>query len=187
MSASLWSMWNSDGGWAWRPSAAEWTLLILLGASLLALRAFRESYLKVWVVGWTASLLTLGGTLPGREDPVAFDLVVQATFVLCRWAARRRGSGVRAVRDLILPLMVITPCWWDLPGPACCCGRIPCHCGWRWKSAIASCCSPRRLRCCEPAADDGNRRHGCWRWPCRCCILRGRPLPTGCPRLPYCD
>ena len=36
-----------------KPSGAELTLLILLGASLLALRAFRENYLKVWIAGWS--------------------------------------------------------------------------------------------------------------------------------------
>jgi hypothetical protein len=33
-----------------RPWAVEWTLLILLGASVLALRAFRENYFKIWVL-----------------------------------------------------------------------------------------------------------------------------------------
>ena len=64
MSASLWSIWNSAArlGIA-RPSAAELALLILLGASLLALRAFRESYFKIWVVGWIGSArVAFGGT-----------------------------------------------------------------------------------------------------------------------------
>ena len=66
-------MWNSaERLGIVRPSAAEWTLLMLLGASLLALRAFRESYLKIWVVGWAALLASaFGGTLPGGEDPDA--------------------------------------------------------------------------------------------------------------------
>ena len=55
MNASLWSMWNSaERLGIVRPSAAEWSLLILLGASVLALRALRESYLKIWVLGWIA-------------------------------------------------------------------------------------------------------------------------------------
>ena len=55
------------------PRRQSWPLLILLGASLLALRAFRESYLKIWVVGWAALRgIALGGTLPGGEDSRAF-------------------------------------------------------------------------------------------------------------------
>ena len=45
MSDSLFMMWNAVArlGLA-RPTAMEWTLLILLGASVVALRAFRENY-----------------------------------------------------------------------------------------------------------------------------------------------
>jgi len=55
MSASFWSIWNTVAklGLA-KPTTAELALLILLGASLLALRAFRETYLKIWVAGWAA-------------------------------------------------------------------------------------------------------------------------------------
>src|ERR1700757_5266610 len=85
MSASFWSIWNSAArlGVA-RPSAAEWTLLILLGASLLALRAFRENYLKIWLLGWTTLLLSrLAEHCFATKIPAPFDLVVvQATFVL---------------------------------------------------------------------------------------------------------
>jgi two-component system NtrC family sensor kinase len=110
--SALWSIWNTVArlGIA-RPSAEELALLILLGASLLALRSFRENYLKMWIGGWlslTASRLaehTFAGRIPAPFDTV----VVQATFVL--------GVGVLAGavltyirgRDLLVPLMVITP------------------------------------------------------------------------------
>jgi len=67
-----------------RPSAAELALLILLGASLLVLLAFRERYLKVWIVGWAAFAAsrlaehTLAARLPAPFGTVA----VEATFVL---------------------------------------------------------------------------------------------------------
>ena len=73
MNASLWSIWNSAArlGLA-RPTAAELALLILLGASLLALRAFRENYLKIWVVGWTAFVaFALGRALLRGENTSA--------------------------------------------------------------------------------------------------------------------
>ena len=49
MSAPLLSIWGLA-----RPWAVEWTLLILIGASVLGLRAFRENYFTIWVLGWAA-------------------------------------------------------------------------------------------------------------------------------------
>ncbi len=117
MSASLWSIWNSAAslgltqfGLA-RPTAAELTLLILLGASLLALRAFRENYLKVWVLGWTALVASrLAEHCLAPRIPAPFDLVaVQATFVLAVGLLAGAVLLYTRSRDLILPLMVITP------------------------------------------------------------------------------
>ncbi|HEY3972433.1 MAG TPA: ATP-binding protein [Candidatus Sulfotelmatobacter sp.] len=112
MSASLWSIWNSVAGLGLaRPTAAEFALLIVLGASLLALRAFRETYLKVWVVGWTALVASrLAQHCFAAKIPPPFDLVaVQATFML---AVGLLAGGVLLYtrgRDLLLPLTVITP------------------------------------------------------------------------------
>lgn len=94
-----------------RPSAAELTLLVLLGASLLALRAFRENYLKLWVVGWAT---LIGSRLAehsfASKIPAPFDAVVtQALFVLA--AGFLAGSILlyARIRDLFIPLAVITP------------------------------------------------------------------------------
>src|SRR5450755_3869925 len=112
MNASLWSIWNTVAklGLA-KPTAAELALLILLGASLLALRAFRENYLKVWVVGWMAFV---GSRLMehsfAARIPAPFDLVVvQATFVLCVGLLAGAVLVYTRTRDLIVPLTVITP------------------------------------------------------------------------------
>ena len=112
MSASLWSMWNSaERLGIVRPSAAEWTLLILLGASLLALRTFRDSYLKIWVVGWAALLASrLAEHCLAAKLPAPFDqVVVQAGFVLAIGLLACAVLVYARMRDLILPLMVITP------------------------------------------------------------------------------
>src|SRR5258708_9416758 len=37
-----------------KPTGSEFALLVALGAFLLALRTFREGYLKIWTVGWIA-------------------------------------------------------------------------------------------------------------------------------------
>src|SRR5215467_13458846 len=112
MNASLWSIWNSAARLGIvKPTTVEMTLLILLGASLLALRAFRENYLKIWLVGWAALLASqLSRHMFGGRIPAPFDLVVvQASFVLA--AGLFAGAILRyaRIRDLFIPLAVITP------------------------------------------------------------------------------
>src|ERR1035437_307954 len=112
MSASLWWIWNSAArlGLA-TPTRAELALQILLCASLLALRAFQENYLKVWVVGWTAFVASrLAEHCFAAKIPAPFDLVVvQATFVLSVGLLAGAVLVYTRGRDLIVPLMVITP------------------------------------------------------------------------------
>ncbi|HEX8810620.1 MAG TPA: GAF domain-containing protein, partial [Terracidiphilus sp.] len=112
MSSSLWSIWNTAAklGLAW-PSAAEWTLLALLAASLLTLRAFRETYLKIWIVGWMTLLISrLAEHCLAAKIPAPFDLVVvQATFVLAVGLLAGAVLVYARMKDLVLPLMVITP------------------------------------------------------------------------------
>jgi len=112
MSASLWSIWNSAArlGLA-RPTVSELALLILLGASVLALRAIRESYFKVWVLGWTALVASrLAEHCFAEKIPAPFDLLtIHATFVLAVGLMAGAVLLYTRSRDLILPLLVITP------------------------------------------------------------------------------
>ena len=112
MSTSLSAIWNSVErlGLA-KPTGAELTLLILLGASLLALRAFRETYLKVWIAGWAALTLSrMAEHCLAPRIPAPFDqVVVQAAFVLAVGLLTAAVLLYSRVRDLIVPLMVITP------------------------------------------------------------------------------
>ena len=112
MSAPLSSIWNSLAqlGLAW-PSATEWTLLILLGASVLALRAFRDHSFKIWVLGWAAFVVSrFSEHCFAPKIPPPFDVVVvQATFVLAVGLLAGAVLLYAQVRDLIVPLMVITP------------------------------------------------------------------------------
>jgi len=112
MNASLWSIWNSlvKLGIA-KPTVPELALLILLGASLLALRAFRESYLKVWVVGWAVFVASrMAEHSFATKIPAPFDLVaVQASFVLAVGLLAGSVLLYTRTRDLIVPLTVITP------------------------------------------------------------------------------
>ncbi len=112
MNASLWSILNSVARFGIaKPTAAEWALLILLGASLLALRAFRENYLKVWVVGWMAFV---GSRLMehsfAARIPAPFDQVaIQASFMLAVGLVAGAVLVYTRTRDLIVPVTVITP------------------------------------------------------------------------------
>ncbi len=112
MNASLWSIWNTAAklGLA-TPTAAEFTLLILLGASLFALRVFRDNYFKVWVLGWAAFVASrLAEHCFAPKIPAPFDLVaVQATFVLAVGLLAGAVLLYTRGRDLIVPLTVITP------------------------------------------------------------------------------
>ena len=116
MSASLWSTWNTIWNTAAslglvKPSTAELAALILLGVSVLALRAFRETYLKVWILGWTALVLShLAEHCLAAKIPAPFDAVaVQATFMLAVGLLAGAVLLYTRVRDLIVPLTVITP------------------------------------------------------------------------------
>jgi PAS domain S-box-containing protein len=112
MSASLWSIWNTAArlGLA-TPTRAELALLILLGASLLALRAFQENYLKVWVLGWTALVASrLAEHCFAAKIPAPFDLVAgQTTFMLAVGLLAGAVVLYARGRQWIVPLMVITP------------------------------------------------------------------------------
>ena len=112
MSAYLWSIWNTAArlGLA-KPTAAELALLILLGAAVLTLRSFRENYLKVWVVGWTAFVASrLAEHCVASKIPAPFDLLaVQALFVLAVGLLAGAVLLYTRGRDFLLPLTVITP------------------------------------------------------------------------------
>ncbi len=112
MSASLWLIWNTIArlGLA-KPTTAELALVILLASFVLGLRAFRENYFKVWVLGWTTFVLSrLAEHCFAAKIPSPFDVVaVQATFVLSVGLLAGAVLLYTRGRDLILPLMVITP------------------------------------------------------------------------------
>jgi len=112
MNALLWSSWNTIARLGIpKPSTAEIALLILLGASLLALRSLRENYLKIWIAGWfcLAASRLIEHSFSARI-PAPFDAVtIQATFVLSVGLLAGAVLIYSRCRDLMLPVMVITP------------------------------------------------------------------------------
>jgi hypothetical protein len=112
MSLSFWSILNSVAKLGpVKPTAAEIVLLVLLGATLLALRASRETYLKVWILGWSAFVASrMAENVFAARLPAPFDAVaVQAVFVLAVGLLAGAVLVYARNRDLIVPLAVITP------------------------------------------------------------------------------
>ncbi len=111
MSDSLWSIWNSAAqlGIA-RPNVAEVALLLMLGASLLALRASREAYFKIWIAGWAALVASrLCQHALAAKFPAPFGAVAdQATFVLAAGLLAGAILVYTRSRNLIVPMSVIT-------------------------------------------------------------------------------
>ena len=110
MSASLWSMWNTAAQLGLtKPSAAEMALLLLLGASLLALRACRETYFKIWIAGWIAFTASQYLEHFASRFPAPFGLLAQqATFVLAAGLLAGAVLVYTRSRNLTVPLAVIT-------------------------------------------------------------------------------
>src|SRR3981081_3308149 len=94
-----------------KPTGSEFVLLILLAASILALRTFREGYLKIWIVGLIAFVSSrLAGNvflaqIPQRYVPVA----EQAGFVLAVGLLAAAIFAYTRSRSFFLPLAIITP------------------------------------------------------------------------------
>src|SRR5690349_18618517 len=78
----LLSAWNLAGIPVPKPTPQESAALIMLAASLLVYRTFRERYLVLWILGWVAyfgSHVPLPGVDLGTEMVTA---AAQAEFVL---------------------------------------------------------------------------------------------------------
>lgn len=110
MSTSFWSIWNAAQLGLVKPTAAEVSLLVLLGAFVLALRTFRERYLQIWILGWavlTASRLAehvFAARIPAEYLPLS----VQTAFVVATGLLAGAALIYSQSRRLYLPLAAIT-------------------------------------------------------------------------------
>ena len=85
MNLSLWCAWFAAGDLATpKLTAAESAALIMLLATLLVLRTFREKFLLVWTLGWLAYAASLwfGRNQVGFASPAELSAISQASFVL---------------------------------------------------------------------------------------------------------
>ena len=109
-------------------SPQESAALLLLAASLLVFRAFRERYLLIWTLGWLAYFVSRWTLADHVAGPVPSYLIAisQAEFVLavCLFAAAI--FVYTHARGLLLPLILIT-----LTIMGFCVARI-----WLWPQSI---------------------------------------------------
>src|SRR5207244_10098707 len=85
--------------------------LIVLAASLLVFRTFRERYLLIWILGWLAYFIsrwTVHGSLESDSLPRYLTAISHAEFILavCLFAAA--VFVYTNARDFLLPLLLIS-------------------------------------------------------------------------------
>src|SRR2546430_6693850 len=91
--------------------AQESAALIVLAASLLVFRTFRERYLLIWILGWLAYFIsrwTVHGSLESDSLPRYLTAISHAEFILavCLFAAA--VFVYTNARDFLLPLLLIS-------------------------------------------------------------------------------
>ena len=96
-----------------RLMAQESAALIILAASLLVFRTFRERYLLIWILGWLAYFIsrwTLHGSFDPDSLPRYLTAISHAEFILavCLFAAA--VFVYTNSRAFLLPLLLITLC-----------------------------------------------------------------------------
>jgi len=89
--------------------AQESAALIVLAASLLVFRTFRERYLLIWILGWLAYFIsrwTVHGSLESDSLPRYHTAISHAEFILavCLFAAA--VFVYTNARDFLLPLLL---------------------------------------------------------------------------------
>ena len=92
-----------------RLMAQESAALIILAASLLVFRTFRERYLMVWIGGWVAYVVTQWGMHSPAMAGVSYaPAIFQATFVLSIGLFAGSIFLYSHARNFLLPLLVIS-------------------------------------------------------------------------------
>jgi PAS domain S-box-containing protein len=111
MNDSLWSIWNTAQPAFAGLKAGEWALLIVLGATLLALSMLRERYFLVWTSGFALLVVSrlAGAHASAMRVPLGYaPAVEQAAFVLAAGLFAGAILVYLRDRDLLAPLAAIT-------------------------------------------------------------------------------
>jgi hypothetical protein len=111
MNTALWCVWYAAGDVTVpRLVAQELSALVVLAATLVVYRTFRERYLLVWILGWLAYLAansTFTGGLVGLA-PRATAAVAQAAFVLAVGLFATSVLVYSHARKLLTPLLALS-------------------------------------------------------------------------------
>src|SRR5579862_969467 len=111
MTLTIFSAWLAVGDIAVpRLTLQESAALILLAASLLVFRTFRDRYLLIWNVGWLAYLVsrwTIRG-LAEASAPRYLTAISQAEFVLAIGMFAAAILVYTHSQKLLLPLLLLT-------------------------------------------------------------------------------
>ena len=91
--------------------APDLALILLCAACLLVLLAFREKYLKIWIVGWAMLIASrIIEHLLVSRFPAPFGVVaVQASFVLSMGLLAGAVLLYARSSNLLVPVAAITP------------------------------------------------------------------------------
>src|SRR5438477_5747321 len=111
MNLSIFSAWLAVGDITVpRLTLQESAALILLAASLLVFRTFRERYLLIWTVGWLAYLVSRWSVrgLVADSVPGYLTAISQAEFVLAVGLFAAAILLYAHAQELLLPTMAIT-------------------------------------------------------------------------------
>src|SRR5712691_7009802 len=110
MNLSTFSAWHAVGDIPVpRLTPQESAALIMLAASLLVFRTFRERYLLIWVLGWLAYFVfrwTLRGAGAGFL-PSYLTAISQAEFILAVCLFATAVFVYTDARKLLLPMLLI--------------------------------------------------------------------------------
>jgi two-component system NtrC family sensor kinase len=111
MNWMLWCAWLGSGDLLpTKMTALESAALIMLAASILVFRTFRERYLLVWVLGWLAYLVArwpLTRMVPGLPAPAALA-ITQCMVVLAVSLFAAAAVLYTEARKLLLPLFMFS-------------------------------------------------------------------------------
>jgi len=91
-------------------SAQESAAFIMLAASILVFRTFRERFLLIWILGWLAYGLSLWFGVDSAAFTTSPELqaVSQAAFVSRRQSLRGFNSDLHPLREIHFTLLMIT-------------------------------------------------------------------------------
>ena len=109
MNLSSLHLWGPVQGWSMHSLGAEESAaLVILAATLLVYRTFRERYLLTWILGWTAFFVSQWTLLRPIANSPLWKAVSQGEFILASCLFAATVLLYTQSRKLMLPLLLGT-------------------------------------------------------------------------------